>query len=78
MMVMNNNTPSILVAIHPLASFAFSVLKPILLKCTKEITNRNIFKFMNHKDTATAGSSMTSKLSDGAGIPSPESIMSSI
>jgi len=78
MMVMNHNTSSILVAIHPLASFPFSILETVLLQCPKKIANGNIFKFMNHRETAIAGSSMTSILSDGVGIPSPESIISSI
>ena len=44
----------------------------------QEIANRNIFKFMNHMETATAGSSMISNVSDEDGIPSPASIISSI
>ena len=78
MMVMNNNTPSIAVTIYSLASLPLSILESVLLQCPKEIANGNIFKFMDHRETATAGSSMISNISDGDGIPSPASIISSI
>lgn len=78
MMVMNDNSSSIFVAIYPLASFPFSIMETVLLQCPKKVANRNIFKFMNHMETATAGSSMISKDSDEDGIFSPASIISSI
>jgi hypothetical protein len=78
MMIMNNNTPSITMTIYSLASFPFSILESVLPQCPQEVANRNIFKFMDHRETATAGSSMISNVSDEDGIPSPASTISSI
>ena len=75
---MNNNTPSVRVAVYSLASLPLPILEAVLLQRPKEIANRNIFEVVDHRETATAGSSMISNVSDADGIPSPASILSSI
>jgi len=60
MVVVNNNSPSVTVAINSLASLPLSILESVLFQCPKKLANGNIFKLMNHKETATAGPSITS------------------
>lgn len=78
MMIMNDNTTSVEMAINPLASFAPFVFESILLKGPNEFSNRSISESMYHNETAIAGASMSSTSSEGAGRSSPESIISSI
>ena len=78
MMKMNNNATTVRVAINPLASFTPFVLKSILFDCPNKFPDRGIFKLVNHKETAMAGSSIISTSFEGCGSPSPASIMSSI
>ena len=78
MVVVNNNSPSVRVAINSLASLPLSILESVLFQCPKKLANRNILKFMNHKETATAGPSITSNVLDEAGSSSLASTISSI
>jgi hypothetical protein len=78
MVIMDNYTASIWVAINSLAVFASFVLKSILLECQDKLSDRGIPEFVSHKETAMAGSSITSILSDGPGMASLASIISSI
>ena len=48
MMVMNNNTPCVRMAIDSLASLPFSILESVLLQGPKKLADGNIFEFMNH------------------------------
>lgn len=77
MVVMNNYTAAIMMSIDPLTAFAPGVLKSILFKCSNKFSDRCVLEFTNHKETATAGSSITSISSDGVGSPSPAAILSS-
>ena len=78
MMEMNNNTTSIRVSIDPLASFTSFVLESILFDSPDKLSDRSIPEFVNHKETAMAGSSMTFISSDGCGSLSPASTISSM
>ncbi len=78
MMVMNNDAPSVTMAINSLASLPLSILEFVLFQCSKELADGNIFKFVNHRETATAGPSMISNVPDGVGSSSLASIISSI
>ena len=78
MMVMNNNTPSVRMAIDSLASLPFSILESVLLQGPKKLADGNIFEFMNHKETATAGPSITSNAKDEMGSSSLASAISSM
>lgn len=75
---MNDYTPAIGMTINSLAAFASSVIKSILFECPDKFSDGSIFELMDHNETAIAGSSKTSILSDGDGISSPASIRSSI
>jgi len=78
MVIMNNDTASIRVAINSLAAFASFVLKSILFECPDKLFDRGIPEYVSHKETAMAGSSITSILSESAEMLSPASIISSI
>ena len=78
MMKMNNNTSSIGVTIHPLASFASFVLESILFYRPDEFSHGSIFENMNHTEIAMASSFKTSMASDGMGKLSPAANMSSM
>src|SRR3989304_8826986 len=77
MMEMNNNTASVRGAITPWASFASLVLESILFDSPDEISDRGIPEYVNHTETAMAGSSMTFISSEGCGSLSPASTISS-
>ena len=56
MVIMNNDTASIRVAINSLAAFASFVLKSILLECPDKLFDRGIIpEYVSHKETAMAG-----------------------
>ena len=78
MVIVDDNTASIRVAVDSLTPFTPLVLKAIPFKCSNELSDRGILEFGNHRETATAGSSITVSLSDGTGRASPASIISSI
>lgn len=59
MVIMNNNSASVCVAVNSLTPFSPPVFETIKFKCPNQFPDRGILQKMNHTDTATAGSSMT-------------------
>ena len=59
MVIMDDDTTTIRVAIDSLTSFASFVFKTILFKGPNEFSDWCIFESVNHMETATAGSSIT-------------------
>jgi hypothetical protein len=76
MMIVDYHTAAVRVAINPLASFSSPVFKAILFKCADKVSDRSVLQLADHRETATAGSSMTPILSEGLGSSSPASSMS--
>lgn len=60
MVIMDDDTAAIRAALNPLTPFTPFVFKAVPFKCSNEFSDRGILEFGNHRETATAGSSITS------------------
>lgn len=77
MMVVDDDSPTIGMPIHPLAAFEPPVHKAVAFQRPDQLPDRNVPQLLDHTVTATAGRSISSIFPAARGIESPASTISS-